>query len=68
MEKSLPRLAEALRMSKGSVVVGLTATPIVETADDGIRILRGEFTGNFVDSNGNITPEAFQQMKGYISF
>ena len=70
-KKSLPRLAETLRVSTGSVVVGLTATPIVGTVEDlkrGVRILRGKFSGNFIDSNGNITPEAFRKMKGYISF
>jgi len=69
--KSLPRLAEALRVCQNSVVVGLTATPIVESVQDlkrGVRILKGKFTGNFIDADGNITPEAFRKMQGYVSF
>jgi len=74
-KRSLPRLREALYQSKSSVVVGLTATIIVESPDDvrkGVNVLRGVEhepirEGEFVDEGGHILDSAFRKLQGYVS-
>jgi len=77
---SIPRLREGLVRAAhnvnghGSVVVGLTATPVTENVDElrvAINILRGKdahpIGTDWLTIDGNITERAKRAMQGYVS-
>ena len=72
-KKALPRIRHGLSISVASCVVGLTATPVVDSVEDlraSINVLRPpdkQIPSNWLDQNGALTAESAQLIHGYLS-